>query len=116
MLNAIIVAHMSDLSFKSPQELQIELGKRVRQLRLSRNLGQRATAEKAGISHGALRTLEAGQGSSVQTFLRTLKALDFLQGIEMLAPEPTVSPLAMVRTSKTPQRVRRSHRLQKDSR
>lgn len=107
---------MSDLSYKSPQELQIDLGRRVRQLRLFRNLGQRATAEKAGISHGALRTLEAGKGSSVQTLLRILKALDFLQGIEMLAPEPTVSPLAMVRTSKPPQRVRRSVQSQKAKR
>ena len=107
---------MIDLSYKSPQELQIDLGRRVRQLRLFRNLGQRATAEKAGISHGALRTLEAGKGSSVQTLLRILKALDFLQGIEMLAPEPTVSPLAMVRTSKPPQRVRRSVQSQKAKR
>jgi transcriptional regulator with XRE-family HTH domain len=98
---------MSDLLFKSPMELQIELGNRVRQLRLSRNLDQQTTAEKAGISKAAYRNLEAGRGSSVQTLLRTLKALDFLQGIEMLAPEPTVNPLALVRKSSPPQRVRR---------
>jgi len=98
---------MSDLVFKSPRELQVELGKRVRQLRLFRNLGQRTTAEKAGISEKAYRNLEAGRGSSVQTLLRTLKALDYLQGIDMLAPEPTVNPLALLRTSKPPQRVRR---------
>lgn len=98
---------MSDLSFKSPRELQIELGKRVRQLRLFRNLDQRTTAEKAGISKAAFRNLEAGRGSSVGTLLRTLKALDYLQGIEILAPEPTVNPLALLRNSKPPQRVRR---------
>ncbi len=98
---------MSNLSFKSPLELQVELGNRVRQLRLFRNLDQQTTAEKAGISKKAYRNLEAGRGSSVQTLVRTLKALDYLQGIEMFAPEPTVNPLALLRTSKPPQRVRR---------
>lgn len=79
----------------------------MRQVRLSRNLDQRTTAEKAGIAERALRNLETGRGSSVQTLLRTLKALDYTQGIEMLAPDVTVNPLALLRTAKPPQRVRR---------
>jgi transcriptional regulator with XRE-family HTH domain len=99
---------MSDLQFKSPTELQVELGRRLRQLRLSRNVDQRATAEKAGITRAALQNLEAGNGSSVQTLLRTLKALNYLEGIEALAPEPTVNPLALLKTKKAPRRA--SHR------
>lgn len=98
---------MADTTFRSANELQIDLGTRMRQLRLSRNLDQRTTAEKAGIAERALRNLEAGRGSSVQTLLRTLKALDYTQGIEMLAPDVTVNPLALLRTAKPPQRVRR---------
>jgi transcriptional regulator with XRE-family HTH domain len=96
---------MSDMQFKSPQELQIELGRRMRQLRLSRNIDQRAVAEKAGIARAALQNLEAGRGS-LQTLLRTLKALNYLEGIEMLAPQPTVNPLALLKTKSPPQRVR----------
>src|ERR1700733_295302 len=98
---------MSSMQFKSPKELQIELGLRMRQLRLSRNIDQRAVAEKAGITRTALQNLEAGRGSSLQTLLRTLKALDYLEGIEMLAPQPTVNPLALLKTKSPPQRVRR---------
>jgi transcriptional regulator with XRE-family HTH domain len=98
---------MSDITFRTPEELQIALGERVRRLRLARNIDQRATADKAGISERALRNLEAGRGSTVETLLRTLKALDSLQGIEMLAPEVTVDPLALLHASKPPQRVRR---------
>src|SRR5689334_6502887 len=87
---------------------QIALGERLRRLRLSRNLDQRTTADKAGISHRALVNLEAGRGSTVETLLRTLKALDYLQGIEMLAPEITVDPLALLDNPKPQQRVRRS--------
>ena len=99
---------MGVLQFKSPQELQVELGRRMRLLRLSRNLDQRTVAERAGIARAALQNLESGRGSSVQTFLRTLKALNYLEGIEILAPEPTINPLSLLQTKKPPQRVRRS--------
>ena len=97
---------MSSIQFNSPQELQVELGLRIRQLRLSRNIDQRAVAEKAGVTRAALQNLEAGRGSSVQTLLRTLKALNYLEGIEMLAPQPTVNPLALLKTKTPPQRAR----------
>jgi len=106
---------MNDLNFKSLPELQIELGRRMRRLRLSRNIDQRTVAEKAGITRAALQNLEAGRGSSVQTLLRTLKALNYLEGIEILAPEPTVNPLALLRATKPPQRVHRPRQSRKRS-
>ncbi len=106
---------MSDLRYKTVSELQAELGRRIGQLRLSRNLDQRTVAEKAGIARAALQNLEAGRGSSVQTLLRTLKALNYLEGIEILAPEPTVNPLALLRSSSPPQRVRRPRRTRKQN-
>jgi len=104
---------MKDIAFRTPEELQIALGERIRKLRLSRNVDQRATASKAGISERALRNLESGHGSTVETLVRTLKALGCLQGIEMLAPEVAVDPLALLHTAKQPQRVRRPRRQRK---
>ena len=98
---------MADIEFKTPGELQIVLGERLRRLRLARNIDQRTTAGKAGISEKALRNLESGHGSTVETLLRTLKALGYVQGIETLAPVATVDPLALLHTAKPPQRVRR---------
>lgn len=98
---------ISEKSFKTARELQIELGRRLRQLRLQKNLEQRTTAEKAGIAEKSLRNLEAGRGSSVETLIRVLKALDFLEGIEMLAPKPSVNPLALLNGTKPRERVRR---------
>jgi transcriptional regulator with XRE-family HTH domain len=97
---------MSDLSFKSGSELQSILGAQLQSLRLAKNLGQRTTAEKAGISEKALRNLEAGRGSTVESFLRVLKALDSLDGIELLVPKPSVNPLALLRSSRVRKRVR----------
>jgi transcriptional regulator with XRE-family HTH domain len=99
---------MSELLFNTPEELQAVLGERLRRLRLNRNIDQRTAAEKAGISERALRNLETGRGSTVETLLRVLKALEYLQGIDMLAPETSVNPLDLLRQRKAPQRARRS--------
>ena len=106
---------MSELIFNTPEELQIALGERLRRLRLNRNLDQCTTAEKAGISEKALRNLESGRGSTVTTLLRVLKALEYLQGIDMLAPEISVNPLDLLRQPKAPQRARRTIKPPKES-
>jgi transcriptional regulator with XRE-family HTH domain len=98
---------MNDVAFKSPRELQIELGERLRRIRLARNVDQRTTAERAGVSEKSLRNLENGRGSTVETLLRTLRALDAMDGLALLAPEVSVDPLALLHNAKAPQRVRR---------
>ena len=100
---------MDDITFMSPNELQAALGKQLQELRIAKSLNQVMTAEKAGISEKALRNLEAGRGSSIETLVRVLKALDSLDGLRLLAPKPSVSPLALLRRSQTARRrVRRS--------
>ena len=95
-----------DLSTKTPDELQEELGRRLRANRISRNLSQSDLAGKAGVSLKTLKNLEHGNGSSVETLLRTLKGLDAVQVLEQIAPVPTVSPLALLKRTKVRQRVR----------
>ncbi|HWZ44677.1 MAG TPA: helix-turn-helix transcriptional regulator [Candidatus Saccharimonadales bacterium] len=105
---------MARSTFSALKDSQIDLGQRIRRLRLTRNMDQQSTADKAGVSEKALRNLEAGRGSTVETLLRILKALDYLQGIEMLAPEATVDPLALLHSTKPQQRVRRPHKPRRD--
>ena len=100
---------MGDMSFRSIPELQTLLGEQLQQLRISKNLNQIETAEKAGLSEKALRNLEAGRGSTVESLLRVLKALDSLEGLQLIAPRPSISPLALMRYSKSRRRVRRSN-------
>jgi transcriptional regulator with XRE-family HTH domain len=95
------------LLFKTPDELQAVLGERLRALRLSRNFSQRELADKAGVSLRALHNLEAGTGSTLETFLRVLKALNAVDAIEALLPQPKVSPLALLKLGDVPRRVRR---------
>jgi transcriptional regulator with XRE-family HTH domain len=96
--------HIIDNSYKTPDELQAVLGERLRALRLSRNFTQRELAEKAGLSLRALHHLEAGAGSTIETFLRVLKALNAVDTIKTLVPQPNVSPLAMLKNDGMPRR------------
>lgn len=86
-----------DLSYKTPDELQVVVGERLRALRLSRNLSQRELAGKAGLSLRALHNLEAGAGSTLESLVRVLKAVDAAAAIELLAPQPKVSPLMLLK-------------------
>ena len=95
---------MINTAFQSPQTIQVDLGDRLRQLRLNRNLDQAALASKAGISERTLRGLESGEGSSLITLIRVLKALDALASLDAIAPAPTVSPIAMLGRGRAPQR------------
>jgi len=55
--------------------LEVALGARLKALRLRQNLGQAGVASRAGVSVGALKHLEGGQGTTVQTLVRVVLAL-----------------------------------------
>lgn len=95
------------LEFKKPDELQKELGGRIRNLRIRQSVTQREVADKANVALRAVMSLELGTGSSVSTLVRVLKALHAENGIEALAPTVSVSPMALLKSAiKQPQRVR----------
>ncbi|ODU51384.1 MAG: hypothetical protein ABS98_07015 [Lysobacteraceae bacterium SCN 69-48] len=87
---------MATPSFQTPEEIQTDLGQRLRQLRLGQRLTQAGLASRAGVSPRALRGLESGEGSSLITVIRVLKALGALGSLDALAPQPTISPMALL--------------------
>lgn len=70
-----------------------ELGRRLRDARLERNLSQAEVAEDAGIGRVTLQRMEAGESPSLINFVRTLRALDLLDGLGRLLPEGAPSPI-----------------------
>jgi len=96
------------VEFQTTEEILKELGTRLRAMRIHRNLEQTEAAARAGVALRTLRALELGQGSTTETLVRVLKALGALDGLEALAPTPTISPLALLRLPHPRQRVRNS--------
>jgi len=56
--------------------IDIETGKRIKELRVEKNLSQRALAEKCGISHSNLSKIEKGEGNpGMETLIKLSEVL-----------------------------------------
>lgn len=69
-------------------EMEVAIGEVLRTCRIHRNIDQETLAERAGISARALRNLESGNGSSLHTFCRVIKALGLEGWLDTIAPVP----------------------------
>lgn len=93
---------------KSPEALARDIGDKIEQLRLSRNITQTELARNAGISERTLRRLESGDGATLDSFVRVLSALKLSQNLDLLVPDPRVRPIERVRTGGTERQRSRS--------
>lgn len=93
----------------STQVVMKELGERLAQLRLSKNLTQEELAHQAGVGLRTLQRLENGSAATqLSSFMRVCRALGQMQLLDRLVPEAPVSPLAMLqREGEKPQRASR---------
>lgn len=85
-----------DMDLATCRQIEEALGKRLRQVRLDRNFTQQALAAEAGIAVRTLRNLEDGEGVSLDTFIRVLKALRLHNNLKILLPDPSVRPVDRV--------------------
>jgi transcriptional regulator with XRE-family HTH domain len=85
-------------------EMEVDLGEKLKRLRLNKNWDQKTLAARAGVSVRALRNLEAGQGSTIKTLLSVVRALGRESWLQTVAPVATINPLTM--TTRASQRIR----------
>jgi transcriptional regulator with XRE-family HTH domain len=82
-----------------------EIGARLERIRLQRNLTQRELAAEAGVERKAVQRIEAGESVKLTSFIRVLRALDLLDALDVLVPEPAPSPIDLLKMrGKTRQR------------
>ncbi len=73
-----------------------EIGRRVRDWRLRRNVTQADLAHEAGVTRLTVSRLEHGDGSTLTTLARVLRALDLLEHLDRAVPPTPPSPIAAV--------------------
>ena len=83
-----------------------QLGEGVAAYRLNHNLTQRQLADEASVSLNALRRLEGGQNTSLDTLIRVLEALDLGDRLGILTPAADVRPVDRVRLATGSERKR----------
>ncbi|MFT6576290.1 MAG: transcriptional regulator with XRE-family HTH domain [Akkermansiaceae bacterium] len=85
MLTTIQIPENQDL-------LEKKIGKNLKAFRLARNLSQQQLSEKAGLSRRTITSIENGQGSTLATLIRIVRALDQEHLIGRLLEPPPISP------------------------
>lgn len=70
-----------------------ELGHRIAQYRLNRNWTQDALAEEAGVSKRTIHRIEHGGSTQASNLIRVLRALHLIENLEVLIPQPAISPI-----------------------
>jgi transcriptional regulator with XRE-family HTH domain len=74
-----------------------ELGGRLAQARLVRNLTQDALAAQSGVNRKVLQRIEAGEAVNLTSFVRVLRALGLLDALDGLVPEPGPRPIDLLK-------------------
>lgn len=78
------------------QAIATELGRRIEQMRLEKNLTQQQIADEIGISRVSYRKLVNGAGK-FENVIAVLRALDRLDLLENFIPETAFSPMEQLK-------------------
>ncbi len=74
-----------------------EVGKRITQYRLNQDKTQAVLAQEAGVSNRTLTRVEHGHSVQSSSLIRILRALQLLENLNTLIPEPVVSPVQQLK-------------------
>lgn len=88
-----------NFSLASSNQIEEVLGSRIEKVRLIHNMTQAALAQEAGVSTRTIIRLEKGEGISLDTFIRVMKALNLQDNLRELVPDLSVRPVDRVRLS-----------------
>jgi putative transcriptional regulator len=81
---------------QSPTALCEQLGERLKRTRLNHNLTQKDLAERAGLSVKAVQSVESGTATLLST-VTVLAALDLADQLQLMLPEPEISPRQLLK-------------------
>ena len=85
-----------DWNSKSNDNVAQEIGKRLKTHRINKRFTQKQLAGKAGISLFTIVQIEKGKPVSISMLIPVLRVLRLLDNMELLIPEPQISPVALL--------------------
>lgn len=90
-------------------EVVADLGRRVAEHRVARDMTQSDFADFAGVARSTVQRIERGDSIQLNSFVKILRAFGRLDGIDALLSPEIVSPIAeLERTQRRRMRVRKS--------
>ncbi len=88
------------------QDILKELGARIRQYRIARNITQAELADRCGISSSTEVRIESGVDSKISNYIKILGSLGLAQNLDLLIPEPQPDFKALYERKPARQRAR----------
>jgi transcriptional regulator with XRE-family HTH domain len=91
------MANMRISNELSDEIILTELGGRLAQRRIARQLSQAALAAEAGVAKRTVERVEAGESVQLVTLVRLCRVLDLMDGLDQWLPETGPSPMALLK-------------------
>ena len=95
-----------DYTAANSGQIEQDLCDQLRKVRIARNITQQTMAHMAGVSERTIRRMEAGEGVSLDTFIRVLSALGIQENLKVIFPDVSIRPVERVRFGKERMRAR----------
>jgi len=89
---------------RTDEAILAELGERLSAARLTRDLTQAQLADDAGVSKRTVERIESGRSAQLTSFIRILRTLGLLDGLESFLPPPSPSPMELLKRAGKPPR------------
>ncbi len=88
-----------------------QIGSKLKELRIEKNMKQKELAEAAGVSVFTISSIENGKTTSLLTVIQLLRALEHLDYLDSFFQEESISPVAyakLMKKNKKKERVKSS--------
>ncbi len=69
-----------------------ELGSRLKDIRIRRNMTQHEMARNAGVSFSTIVRIEKGESVNLDNFIRAIRVFGLLENFDLLIPEQRQTP------------------------
>ncbi len=83
-----------DLYSMTDKGIEVELGRRLKELRLRRNLTQDELCSAVSVARATIERLEKGSGK-ISTLIAVMRELGHLDNFDLLLPDQPASPLVL---------------------
>ena len=90
--------------YSSNEEVLKEIGDRIKEARIGKDITQKEMAERTELSQRTISNLENGRDVSFSTVIEVLRELGELQKLDILLPEGQVRPTEFVAQGKKRER------------
>ena len=85
---------------QTDQAIMDAIGTRLAQIRVKKNFSQELLASKAGVGKSTVERLEAGRPVKLTAFIRILRSLEMIDGLNQFLPESGPSPMDLLKLNK----------------